>query len=144
PVLVGAGAFALLVAAVASTLAKVGDSKLGCIGAIVLLCTPFLARSSADQYADVPVGCFYALASCSLLRGQLGLAGACAGGAAWTKNEGLLFCCCLGAAVMALHPPRARSAVRLGLGMLAPLALLALFKSQARVGDEYLSASFAD
>jgi hypothetical protein len=67
---------------------------------LVLLGTPAFVRFSAQQHADIPLGCFMLL-SVALLTladgraersGLLFLAGMSAGFAAWTKNEGLLFC----------------------------------------------------
>lgn len=138
PVLVGAGAWLAIALGVGTTVARLQSRALGCVAATLLLGTPFLARNAVDQYADVPVAAFYALGCASLLRGHLVLAGALAGAAAWTKNEGLLFVCAFGAALLILHPPRVRTAVRVALGLAGPLALLLVFKLHARVGDEYL------
>ncbi|MDI1336391.1 MAG: glycosyltransferase family 39 protein [Lacunisphaera sp.] len=72
-------------------------------GGLVLLGTPFFVRFSSNEHADIPVG-FFMLAATVLLgiardegdRGVLFLAGLATGLAAWTKNEGLLFCVVLG------------------------------------------------
>lgn len=74
------------------------------IAAIVLVSTPSFLKVGVSQFADVPLA-FYILASIVLLgvsdlratgsRKLLFIAGAMAGLAAWTKNEGLLFFCAL-------------------------------------------------
>ena len=76
----------------------------GLIASTVLLATPFFLILGAAQYADVPFA-FFVLSTIVLLclherspgtgnRG-LALAGAMAGMAAWTKDEGGLFLLCL-------------------------------------------------
>ena len=67
---------------------------------LILVGTPFFVTFAPNQHADLPLASFM-LAAVGLLvlagddrrdpRGWLFLAGACAGCAAWTKNEGLLF-----------------------------------------------------
>jgi len=80
----------------------------GTAAAVALLClagTYGLAGQAASQYAEAPLALFMAASlACLVLaertggRGPLVLAGACAGFAAWTKNEGLLFIPVLAAA----------------------------------------------
>ena len=143
PVLVGVLAWLGIVVGVATTIARSKSLELACVAATVLVGTPFLARNAVDQYADVPVGAFYVLAMCCVARGHLGLAGACAGAAAWTKNEGLLFVCAFVAALLLAHPPRVATLIRVGLGLVVPLALVLAFKLRARVGDEYMDRTLA-
>ena len=88
------------VALAVSALRTYRGTAQGLLAAMVLLGTPFLITHGASQYADVPVSFFF-LATLVLLylydasggrtHGFLVLAGAAAGLAAWTKNEGLLF-----------------------------------------------------
>ena len=75
-----------------------------CLGGLVLLGTPFFVTFAANQHADIPLG-FFLLAAVATLTlrdssrpsaGLQALAGALAGLAAWTKNEGLLFAVILG------------------------------------------------
>lgn len=87
----------LLVAAVA----RFRGLDQGLMAGIVLLGSRGLVRQGTTQYADIPLGLFVlaALVCIALwLDGEPGerrrylvLAGLCAGLAAWTKNEGLLF-----------------------------------------------------
>ncbi len=72
----------------------------GYLAAMVLMGTPFFVTMGESQFADIPLA-FFILATLALLvtaarsapggTGALILAGLCAGLAAWTKNEGLLF-----------------------------------------------------
>ncbi|MBM3854669.1 MAG: hypothetical protein FJ399_16210, partial [Verrucomicrobia bacterium] len=94
------GAFALAVPALLAALLGRLHGLLAAIGgALLLLGTPFFVTFAANQHADIPLaGYLLAAVGCVLLqerepaaRGWLALAGLCAGLAAWTKNEGLLF-----------------------------------------------------
>ena len=115
-------------------------------GAFLLACTDFIVQGAA-QYADIPLS-FYIVAALALLcfddSKSTILAGAMAGLAAWTKNEGLLFLVALVAA---------RSIVRWRLGKLAGLTreigllaagaapvlvVLVLFKFRYAPADELL------
>jgi 4-amino-4-deoxy-L-arabinose transferase-like glycosyltransferase len=83
-----------------SALAELRSRTHGLLAGVVLLSTPFFIVHGTSLYADVPLG-FYFLATlvCLALDGRYGsetprfavLAGAAAGLAMWTKNEGLLF-----------------------------------------------------
>ncbi len=87
---------------------SVGSRCLAGVAGAVLLGTPFFVTLGANQHADVPLGGFV-LATVTLLalahrwgaaaRSLWALAGAMAGFAAWTKNEGLLFVVAIGALV---------------------------------------------
>ncbi|MBI2679771.1 MAG: hypothetical protein HYX25_02045 [Candidatus Solibacter usitatus] len=83
----------------------------GLLAGMILLASPRFLMEGANQYADVPLGFYYAAAlalallAASTDRGAekvLALAGLAAGFAAWTKNEGLLFLLlsCIGIAVL--------------------------------------------
>ena len=82
-----------------ASLSIVRSPTQGCLAALVLLSTKFFILHGTSQYADVPFA-FFVLATVSLLAlaqvwpqdrpRLLLLAGAAAGLAAWTKNEGLL------------------------------------------------------
>ncbi len=93
---------ALLVAALA--LARAVSSAL--LAGLVLLASTSFLYQAVMQYADVPLAAYY-LAALSLLlldsRTSLVLAGTFASLAAWTKNEGLLFCAVLLIALLALR-----------------------------------------
>ena len=124
------------------TLAVARGRTQALLAGILLLGTPAFLLLAAYQYADVPLS-FYIAATLGALclqdedRGAAGLgaiAGAMAGFAAWTKNEGVLF-------VAVVVVARALSLVRFegvkaatrrmaafGAGLLPPLAVLAIFK----------------
>lgn len=85
-----------------------------CIVALALVGTWAFVDQVGWQYADVPVGA-YMLATCACVvlwrhfgesgRGLLALAAFCALSAAWTKNEGIVFCVAMviGAAAVRLY-----------------------------------------
>lgn len=67
---------------------------------LVIVTLPGFVLAAPNAHADVPLGCFFAGAGAAAVigwqgpgaRGPLLLAGSLTGLAAWTKNEGLLFC----------------------------------------------------
>ena len=72
----------------------------GCLGALLLLGTPFFIYMGTSQFADIPLALFILTTLIMLFLqagspehrpGALILAGIAAGLCAWTKNEGLLF-----------------------------------------------------
>jgi hypothetical protein len=103
-------AFAFLLGVVGvlvSTLSALRGRGRGLLAGIALLGTPYFIILAASEYADVPLA-FYGLASAAVLAiwietrradvmpaprgsGLLLLAGALAGSAAWTKDEGLVW-----------------------------------------------------
>ena len=115
----------------------------GLIAATVLLATPFFLVLGSAQYADVPLAFFF-LSTIVLLslyehsgfasRRALTLAGAMAGLALWTKNEGGLFLLCLlvshflirlGERGLPAYRPELRS---FAAGLLPVLAVVVFFK----------------
>jgi hypothetical protein len=85
------------------SLALLRSCSQGLIAALILLATPFFLVLGSAQYADLPLSFFF-LSTIVLLcwhghsptpKGTLSLAGAMAGLAVWTKNEGALFLLCL-------------------------------------------------
>ena len=105
---------------------------------IALASTPFFIEQGASQYADIPLSFFF-LASIALLHvyqqrsattadgrewGLLVLAGAAAGFAAWTKNEGLLFLFAFLASQIAGLPMRRPASGRLGPDSMREFAVL--------------------
>jgi len=86
---------------VASALGTLRGRDQGCLGAAFLLASPLFILIGASQLADVPLA-YYILGAVTLLflhdrlpephGGALAMAGLFAGLAAWTKNEGILFC----------------------------------------------------
>lgn len=116
----------------------------GMLSAVALLGTTFFLGLASNQFADIAVGwAMLAAIGCLLLYDNsqsnrvkwLALAGAAAGLAAWTKNEGLLFAV-LFAGVWglrwALGPERRAKLLptcTLAAGILVPLATVFWFKS---------------
>ncbi|MBL9200731.1 MAG: glycosyltransferase family 39 protein [Opitutaceae bacterium] len=96
PGLIGWGLAAASVALLIATAARLRGATVAWLGGLTLAGTPFLVTFAANAHADVPLG-FFVLATVALLAagekgpGVAALAGAMAGFAAWTKNEGLLF-----------------------------------------------------
>lgn len=124
------------------SLALLRSRSQGLIAATVLLATPFFLLLGSAQYADVPLAFFF-LSTIVLLclhehlptgNGTLALAGAMAGLAVWTKNEGALFLLCLLASHFAItvrgrgRKPYGRELLPLIAGLLPPLAIVAFFK----------------
>src|SRR5262249_32977401 len=127
----------------------------GCVAALALLSLPLFVKLGSDQYADVPIS-FYFLATAVLFclhdalapddaRG-LGPAGALAGCAAWTKNEGLLFLACVPLARLAVVIRRrgwrayAREMLAFGLGLLPVACALAYFKAELATENDLIAA----
>lgn len=111
------------------------------LAATLLLGSQFFLVLAAAQYADVPLGSLF-LASFVLLclhevvdNGRpIILAGAAAGLAAWTKNEGILFVLCLLVAHASVVLPEKgwreyrRQLSALAIGMAPAIVILAYFK----------------
>jgi hypothetical protein len=146
-VMFAAATLALLVTA----LDRLHGRGVALVSGIVLLATPFFVTFAANQHADIPLGSFMLAALVMVVmanaapqaRGCWILAGICAGGAAWTKNEGLLFAAALAGVVM-LHLWRNKSAgvtrsffVALTVGLIPVL----YFKIHLAPESDLLSAS---
>jgi hypothetical protein len=148
------------VALAGTALAVLRSPAQGALGALMLLGTPFLVVHGASQYADVPVGFFF-LSSVVLLAVHQRyaerthrfavLAGLCAGMAAWTKNEGLLFVICLIAAQIATtvvaraeRKSLARQLAAFLVGALLPLLLVSYFKARFAPPNDLMSVESGD
>jgi hypothetical protein len=98
------------------------------IAGTFLLGSAELIEQGVVQYADVPLA-FYMVAALALLAVEdaqsTTLAGAMAGFAAWTKNEGLLFIVLLAAALLIV---KRRIPVQFAIGLAPVLAVVAFFK----------------
>ncbi|MEO8606045.1 MAG: glycosyltransferase family 39 protein [bacterium] len=140
---IGAWWSAALVVVCGGAVATVRGANQGLLAAATLLGTGLFVRQSGTQCADVPLALYmttalaaYALHDASGRRGHgwLVLAGLCAGLAAWTKNEGVLFVGLFSATHLALsmrrHGWRAtlRDSVALAVGLLPGLYLVAYLK----------------
>jgi hypothetical protein len=142
PISVGFLFLAATAGVLIATLALLRGRTQALIAGILLLSTGTFTVLGGYQYADVPLAS-YILATLALLslRDQYSsapalsvLAGAMAGFAAWTKNEGLLF---VVAVILARsfslirfegRQPAARQMLAFGAGLIPVIAVLAVFK----------------
>lgn len=130
--------------------------SLAALGALSILAATAMVRVSASLYADVPLAAFFVIAGCFLVYGlevetagpgPILAAGFAAGLAAWTKNEGLLFCVSLGAAHflaikgVAEIGRRVRTVIPLAAGILIVLAVAGHFKFRMAPPNDLVNAS---
>ena len=134
---------ALALAVLTLAVARLRGLTWGLLAGLVLATTPCFATFSSNQQSDVPLAAFLALCAALLMMALeegrdplLVLAGFAAGLAAWTKNEGLLYLCCLGAALL-WRERRVRPVVLFLLGAAPLLALLAGFKLGLRPPNDF-------
>ena len=135
-------------------LARLRSTTLGLTAGLVLAGTPLLTRNAGALYADVPVGYFFlAAVALGLLaleasdgRPLAFLAGLHAGMAAWTKNEGLMFCAVLVLTFCVVIRSRSELAQRVRLllplvaGMLVVLAFVGHFKFHFAPANDLIAA----
>jgi hypothetical protein len=155
PIALALAVAAALVLLLGGALAALRDRSLALLGAACLLGTPGLLQRAAWQYADPLLACLL-LATVALLAfadraaaagaapaGLLALAGASAGAAACTKNEGLLLVLAVvavrGALALRGGTWSARHAAAFAAGLAPPLSWLAYFKLALAPGS-YLTA----
>lgn len=121
-----------------ATVACVRGRTQALLATAALLGTSFFIRHGASQYADVPLACFMLAAVAAFVlrdagadRRWLAVAGAAAGWAAWTKNEGILFIAALVAARVLVRRPRGAwgEAGPFAAGLLPVLAVVLVFKT---------------
>jgi len=143
------GTVALLVAA----LAALRSASQGLVAGLVLLSTPFFIVHGASFYGDVPIGLFLlATFVCLALDGRHGevtrrfavLAGAAAGLAMWTKNEGVTFVPAIGAGLLVSGllsgwPTARRRLAGFGLGLVPMLLVVASFKLRLAPRNDLLA-----
>lgn len=147
---------AVLAGTLAGTLRVVKSPSAAAMGVIGLMGAWGFADRSGWQYADLPLALFMAaslaclaLHRCRESRGLLVLAGAGAGLAAWTKNEGLLFIAALALAWLAdrrvwAQPRRALTGLAwMAVGALPALCAVAAVKFQAPAAND-LAAAWTD
>ena len=91
PIAVSCMFFLALISLVTGGVAAWHSRPLGLLLGLALTATPTLVHAVPDQYADVPLACYFAGAIMLALLDRPALAGLLAGLAAWTKDEGLLF-----------------------------------------------------
>lgn len=115
----------------------------GALAAVVALGTPYFISSSMSQYADLPlafflIGAIVFVALADRLEDNaswlLAASGLCAGLAAWTKNEGLLFILIYLAGLFVIHRrflrdrSDRRALVAVFAGLIPMLLVIAYFK----------------
>jgi hypothetical protein len=91
PIAVSCIFFLALISLVSGGVAAWRSGTLGLLLGLSLAATPTLVHAVPDQYADIPLACYFAGALVLALLDRPVLAGLMAGLAAWTKDEGLLF-----------------------------------------------------
>ncbi|MEK6643064.1 MAG: glycosyltransferase family 39 protein [Planctomycetota bacterium] len=83
-----------------TSVARLRGMVVACVALTILVSSPVVAEEAASQFADMPVAFYFLAATVALtsavnakfgINRLLALAGLCAGCAAWTKNEGVLF-----------------------------------------------------
>ena len=120
-----------VVALLVATIARLRGRTAALLGGLVLLGTPFFVTFATNEHADIPLAAYMlAAVALALLGEQWTLAGLCAGFAAWTKNEGLLFSLVfgLGGALRVARSGGARDLGRLAAGAALALAPVVYFK----------------
>jgi hypothetical protein len=127
--------FLALLALVAGGVAALRGPMLGLLAALALASTPALLHQVPNQYADVPLACYFATAILFALLDRPILAGIFAGCAAWTKDEGVLFLAVFLAVTAAL---RHRAALATLAGAAPAAALVAVFKTWLAKGNSSL------
>jgi hypothetical protein len=123
--------FLSLIAVVTAGIAIARGPLAGLIAGLTLAGTSALLHEVPSQYADVPMAAYLACAVVFLLIDRPIWAGVFAGFAAWTKDEGALFCVIfvfLAAIFCWFDKPRRRDPFRLVLGMLPGALMFWLFK----------------
>lgn len=122
PMAIGYLMFLAMVSAVAGAVAILRGATSGLLAGAVVVGTPALLAEVPAQYADVPLAAYLACALVLMLLHRPLWAGLLAGLAAWTKDEGVLFCVVMLAAAAIF---RRFDLPRLALGML-PVGLLTI------------------
>jgi hypothetical protein len=132
--------FLALLALATGGVAVLRSRSLGLLLGLSLLGSPLLLMEVPAQYADVPLACYFMGALLFWLLDRPVLAGAFAGLAAWTKDEGLLFLAVffLGSAIF-----KRGQVPRLIAGALPAGALALFFKAHLATGTSSLLSSSA-
>ena len=125
PATIAYGYFLSLAAAAAGGLWLLRGPTSGLLAGLVLVCTPGLVAEVPAQYADIPIATYFLGALLFVLLDRPVWAGVLAGFAAWTKDEGVLFCVVL---LISVAVFRRASLGRLLLGLAPAAVLIAVFK----------------
>jgi predicted small integral membrane protein len=131
PIAIGYLFFLSLIAVVTGGLAIARGAVAGLIAGLTLAATGALLHEVPSQYADVPLAAYLACTVVFLVIDRPVWAGVFAGFAAWTKDEGAMFCVVLVvllAGISVWDRPRRRDLPRVILGMLPGGLTFGLFK----------------
>ena len=131
PIAVSCLFFLVLISIATGGMAAWRSSPLGLLLGFALA-TPALAHMAPDQYADIPVACYFTGALMLVLLDRPALAGLLAGLAAWTKDEGVLFAAVFLAAAAIF---RRRHFLRLLAGAAVGGAVVVFFKTVLARGN---------
>lgn len=139
PIAVSCLFFLALISLATGGVAAWRSSPLGLLLGFSLVATPMLVHVVPDQYADIPLACYFTGALILAFLERPALAGLLAGLAAWTKDEGLLFLAVFLAAATIF---RRQQLLRLLAGAALGGGAAILFKTVLARGDaSLLSAS---
>jgi hypothetical protein len=132
--------FLSLLALVTGGIAALRSRSLGLLAGLLLLGSPLVLMEVPAQYADVPLACYFMGALLFGLLDRPILAGAFAGFAAWTKDEGFLFLAVflVGSAIF-----KRKQFPRLIAAALPAAALVLFFKAVLARGTPSLMSSSA-
>ena len=138
--------FGSSVATVGVSVAHLRGATAGLLSAMTLVAARTYVFQVSCQCADVPIGFFILVATVFVVLARqsdslLLIAGAAAGLAAWTKNEGQLLFVVIAGFVLIAFRNRLRSVSLLLLGGAVPLTTLALFKLLLAPPSEFLTQS---
>ena len=156
PALLSVAFITLALGLLYAAIAQAQGRAMAFLGSLALLASPQLMAQATWQISDIPTGMFLAASLALVLaaarcppdsRALLIAAGVCAGAAAWTKNEGLLFALAMPVAfavVGARVPLRGRrtEVLQFARGLALPLALLMAVKLGVG-GESDLAADLA-
>jgi hypothetical protein len=135
PIAVSCLFFLALISLATGGMAAWRSSPLGLLLGFSLAATPTLVHMVPDQYADIPLACYFTGALILAFLERPVLAGLMAGLAAWTKDEGLLFVAVFLAAATIF---RRQQVLRLLAGAALGGAVAVFFKTILARGDASL------
>ncbi len=132
--------FLSLLALVTGGMAALRSRSLGLLAGLLMLGSPLVLMEVPSQYADVPLACYFMGALLFWLLDRPILAGAFAGFAAWTKDEGFLF---LAVFLVGVAVFKRKQFPRLIAGAAPAAALVVFFKAVLARGTPSLISSSA-
>ena len=129
-----------LILLLTGAIAVLRGSTIGLLAGLTLTASPKLLHETPAQYADVPLACYFAGAILFGLLDSPVAAGLFAGFAAWTKDEGLVFCAILIGVTIVF---KRRAALRVAAGALPAVAIDLAFKVWVAQENSLYAASGA-